>query len=641
MISPDTNFSGTDDTVANISPSDASSPLPETRSPKRHTTAQLEHGQLCLARLEAVLEFRRENPALNWKAIKKATGVSSVEFCRWKCRLSFLELTLQSPRSELVAALAKSSPPGRKPKYALTETEASKVQAHNLQSNRTATAGSPQEALKHAMKRGEIGESLRRHLQQREADGKPLLTAAMLRQVRIGEMEVRTDRTPRGAWLQYVTSPGSLQLTIDEATGEERMYQPGEAWTIDDGTINFVCCVPLEKPGDKCWDKYGCMVGRFQFIVIADHRSYFIPGFSYTARPRGSYRAEDLTSTIHIAARQHGIPKKMFLEHGVSASRLVHETLTRAGIQIKHVKSPHQKVVESLFNKLWTKLSFLPGQVGRHMGDDEETTKLMMSCRGGYTDPRKHFLMLDDVVKALRDAIEDHNGSWINGSRYGRWMPREFWSAKAPAILRPLDVNSEWMFSPVIAAGKPPMIGLAVNGFRVKTTVPLMEGMSQVFHFGADWLQAFHGARVKLFFNPFVDAPAKVVLAADFQGTKADTVLGDAEMIDRQARFNLRKLGYGAFPDIGLAAARSHAQALRRAVVAIRPDGKTGVVSLENRSMPNAVVPNQNTAPDPTSRFLRGKVGLGVEQDEFDRQSARLERAEQRSRNQQPVFIEE
>ena len=141
-------------------------------------------------------------------------------------------------------------------------------------------------------------------LQQRTRDGKRLLTDGMRRQIEVTETEVRAQRTPREAWLRFVQSPGSLQITVDEETGEERMFRPGEAWTMDDGTINFICCVPLERPGDKCWERFGVMVGRFQFILLADHRSYFIPGFSYTARPRGSYRAEDLTSTVQIAARQ-------------------------------------------------------------------------------------------------------------------------------------------------------------------------------------------------------------------------------------------------------------------------------------------------------------------------------------------------
>lgn len=573
--------------------------LQERERERRFTTVQIEHGTRALAKYEAVQQYRAEHPAATWAEITRVTKVTPVEFCRWgKSIRAASECWAQGAapdRMLLVEALAKQSPPGRKPRYQFTAPEAKAVKAHVLQSNRTSTAGSPEEAVRHALKRQEIGSALAAELQQRAAEGKPLLTEAMRRQIEVGELTTQAYRTPRNAWLNGVQSPGSLQLTRDEETGEERMFQPGEAWTIDDGTINFICCVPLERPGDKCWDKFGVMVGRWQFILIPDHRSYYIVGFSYTARPRGSYRAEDLTSAIHIAAREHGMPRVLFMEQGISKSRLVHETMDRAGIKVEHVKSPHQKVVEGIFNKLWTKLSFQPGQVGRFMGDDEEVTKLLMACRRGEKDPREHFLMLDQVVAALREAISEHNNQLIEYSRYGKWIPREFWEAKAPAQLRRLDADSEWMFSPVITQP------LTVRGFSVKTTVKLMDGLSQVFHFGADFLQEFHGARVKVFFDPFVDAPAKIVLAENFHGHRAETILGNADMTDRHARYNLRKLGYGAFPDIGLQAARQHAQALRRAVVAIRPDGRPGITAIETRTGGTHNIDTPQFSPAPKS----------------------------------------
>ena len=625
------------------------------RAPSRRlTTAQIDHGKLCLAKYETVLDYCAQHQNASWKEIRRETGVTAVQFCRWNKAIKKIKADGEGqwvstpPRSVLVEALAKKSPPGRKAKYALTETEAGKVAAHNLQSNRTATAGSPQEALKHALKLGELAAPLANYLNQRIAEGKPLLTESMRRQVEVGETTVRAYRTPRGAWLNYVQSPGSLQITVDETTGEERMYQPGEMWTIDDATINLILTVPIERPGDKCWDKFGVMVGRFQFIVPADHRSYFIPGFSFTARPRSSYRAEDLTATMHTAFREHGMPKGMFLEMGISKSKLVHETLRHAGVKIQHVHSPHQKVIEALFNKLWTKLSFLPGQVGRNMQDDEETTKLLMSCRAGYTDPRKHFLALDVVVKALHEAIDEHNAQRVMHSRYGKWIPNEFWSEKSKANLRKLDPESAWMFSPVIAAGKTRRgsdvpLGLKVKGFAVRTTVQLMEGMSQVFHFSAQWLQQFHGAFVKVFFNPFLDAPAKIVLAHDFKSYKAGAILGDAEMIDRHARFNLRKMGYGEFPDIGLAAARQNAQALVRVAKSVRPDGKPGVVVVETRNQNVLPKNDTNTAPEPAAPFLRRRAGIGASEEEFNRTAAKLQRDEQRAARvtKVPMFIEE
>ncbi len=604
--------------------------LTSAATARRLTTEQLEDGHNRRLILQAALPLLEKE--ISQAKVAELVGVSEPWLCRQLKRCTIFhgeKLTAAEKCARVLelptSSLAKQLPPGRKPKYALSRTEAGIVAAHNLQSNRTATSGSPQEALKHAMKRGEIGADSHRLLQGRIDAGLPLLTTSMRRQIEVGETTVRADRTPRGAWLQYVQSPGSLQITIDEATGEERMFQPGEWGTIDDATINLILTVPIERPGDKCWDKFGVMVGRFQFIVPADHRSYFIPGFSFTARPRSSYRAEDLTATMHTIFREHGMWRGMFLEMGISKSNLVHETLKRAGIAIKHVHSPHQKVVEALFNKLWTKLSFLPGQVGRSMKDDEEMTKLMMSCRAGATDPRKYFLPIDAVVKALHEAINEHNAQTIMHSRYGKWIPNEFWSAKAPANLRPLAPDCEWMFAPTIS----PV--LTVKGFTVRTTVKLMDGLSQAFHFSHEKMQAFHGAKVRVHYNPFLDAPGKIILAEDFKGTRADSILFDAEMIDRHARFNLRKLSYGQFPDIGLAAARQNAQALVRVVKATRPDGKPGIVQVDVRNQNAVPRDNTNTAPAPQARFLRGAVGMGVEQEEFERAQSRLARDEERS----------
>jgi hypothetical protein len=119
-----------------------------TTDRRRLTTAQIEHGQLSLGKYEATLQFCQAQPTATWKQIRAETGVTAVQFCRWSKTLKKAGLQwgegVRPPRSELIAALAKKSPPGRKPKFAFSESEAARVAAHNLQSNRTMTAGSPQ-----------------------------------------------------------------------------------------------------------------------------------------------------------------------------------------------------------------------------------------------------------------------------------------------------------------------------------------------------------------------------------------------------------------------------------------------------------------------------------------------------------------
>ncbi|HEY4415929.1 MAG TPA: helix-turn-helix domain-containing protein [Verrucomicrobiae bacterium] len=535
--------------------------------------------------------------------------------------------------------LPKSKMAGRKPKHKFTAQQAADVRALTLQTNRNATAGSVPEATRIAIKRGLLDYGTAQLIQSRFDAGQHPLPPYMRGQVRVTESEILAYRSPRNAWLNMVQSPGSLMLTVDDATGEEREIEPCERGTMDDGTINMVCCVPFNLPGNKCAENFGVMVGRFQFILPVDHRCYFIPGFNYTARPRSSYRAEDLTATLHTIFIEHGYWREMVLEHGVSASNLVTDTLGALNIKIIRASSPHQKVVESVFNRLWTKLSAMPGQVGRFMGEEEEINALIMSCRRGATDPRRHFPMLADVLKALREAITEHNSQLVKSRQYGQWIPRQLWDRYKIQNLRKLEQEQSWIFSPVITDP------LTVRGFKVRKTVCLMEGYSEVFDFSADWMHSLQGALVKLYFNPFApDCIATVVLAQDFQGRKAGVILGHAEQINRMTRFRRRAFGYGTDLDIGLDATRRNAQALRRSVVAIRSDGSTGAQVHEARNGvgDGQVVTNLPAMPRPelTSDRQRQKAA-GVDEDEFSRQAAKLAREETRAQRRKPIISED
>lgn len=487
---------------------------------------------------------------------------------------------LAHPTASDLAALARNS--GRKRIYRpLTSAEATAVKrAVQVQTNRTSTAGSVPQALRIAAMRGEIGADLIAQITDRANAGQPLLTEAQARDVRVGEVLVRAQRGPRNAWLDYVQSPGSTMLTIDAITGEERMLHPGERFTIDDGTINLGCWLALERPGDRCFDRFGIIVGRFQFLLVVDCRTHFITGFSYTARPKGQYRAEDLTATMHNTFCEHGMPREMLLEYGISAADLVHQSLELAGVTVLHANSPHQKIVEGVFNKLWTKLSAMPGQMGRFRGEEEEMGRVYEACKRGDKDPRHWFASLPEVVTALREAIAEHNAQWVNSDQYGRWIPSELFSKSAHKTLRPLAPEMAWMFSPVITQP------LTIRGYAIGTTVNLMPGVSIKFHFDAGDIAAeFMGALVKLHFNPFApECIAKITLAEEFNGHAKGELLGDAAQFNRHARFTRRAFGYGMDPDIGREMARAHAQALHRTRIAVRADGQRGRVVIEERA---------------------------------------------------------
>lgn len=516
----------------------------------------------------------------SWQEVGGTLGVAHQTLFKWAQKVEGL------PNHEVTAETCapRHFASGRRPQTQLPASEAERIRQLVGQTNLTWNSGSLPVALNEAMRRGELSEETAALIRGRVAAGMPPLPRSQARQLRVGETAIRALRSPRNAWLDYVQSPGSLMLTRDDE-GNERYVEPGEWFTLDDGSINLGCWVPdLQRPGDKCWERYGVVVGRFQFLLCVDHRSYFIPGFGFTCRPRDSYRAEDLTATMHNVFAEHGLPKAMVLEHGVSAANLVTRTLRAAGVDIIRASSPHQKVVEMVFDKLWTRLSLLGGQVGRTRGEEEEIAKLYQACRTGTRDPRTVFCSLRDVLDALKLHIGEWNAHRVNSDRYGSWIPAEMFAAHGPNQLRPFHPEDAWLFSPV--ATDP----LTVQGATVETSVRLLPEISTKFVFGADWLSEYHGSKVHLHFNPLAgECDATAVLAEAVGDRPAGRVIGRLAQIDAIARRTRRVLGYGLDPDIGRTEAAAAGRALRRSAQAIRPDGRAGRRVEEVRTADGAV----------------------------------------------------
>ena len=487
------------------------------------------------------------------------------------------------PNKDFDALLAKNGNSGRKRRLNLTQEEVAAIRANKLLNNRDKNSGSTTLAIVKTIEEGSLRTAIGAELLAREAAGKNIVTEALANELHIPAIFTRSFRNGREEWLRFNSAPGSLMMTRDELTGESRLWQPGEAQTIDDGTKNFVCTVPMERPGDKCWEKYKVVVGRWQILVHVDHRSYMILGINHTARPKGSYRAEDLQSSLHIGFKQHGRPRIVFLEKGISKADLLHHTLDLAAVKYLHVGSPHQKVVEFIFNALWSRLSFLPGQVGRTRGEEAEVSALVESCKRGATDPRDYFLPLATVLQELRKVCEEWNAHLVQSRLYGNWVPQEFFKAEAPKHMRELRPQEEWIFSPTVAdnGGE----GYLVRAQNVRTSFLVMPGYSWVFDFEAPWLQDYYGARVRLHYNAFEpECPAMLVLQHEFHGERAGTVLGQAEQINWLTRHSRRLFGIEETEDIGLIRTRMNAQAMRRNVIGIRPDGKPGVQAHEARN---------------------------------------------------------
>lgn len=459
---------------------------------------------------------------------------------------------------------------------------------------------------------------LREKILAREKAGQEMVTERIARKITAREATIRQYRHQTNAALDYLCAPGSLFFIHDSKTGERRPPLTGEVIEADDATINFPVCVPWTLGGDPCSDKYGVKVGRFQWLVSVDHARRFVTAWSYVMRPKASYRAEDILTLVRAHCLQHGKPKQAHFEQGAWKSNLVKHALAGAGIELKTVWSPHQKpFIEGLFNTIWTKLSVhFPGSdVGRFMGETEAANDLLVACKRGSRDPRRHFPMLAHALTAFGDCVTEKNNTPVQ-SAIGSWIPAEAWASRLRGV--ELDRETEWLFSPYQKTW-------TVRGMLVGGRVPLFEDLSVPFDFTADFLPQYHGAKVRVHFDP--TAPrchGMMVLAEDFKGVRTGTVLGLGQQINEIAGYARLVLGWGDDPtNAGRLARQRAASALRREVRAVVPNGGSAYAATEQRDGVSQVTklevearseklelttPERSTVPSSNSKLLDSEL---------------------------------
>ena len=460
----------------------------------------------------------------------------------------------------------------------------------------------------------------------RERSGQPLVPERVARQIAIRPATVKQHRNPTEAALDLLNSPGGMRLFTDPATGRRRLARALEIVEADDATINFPVCVPWERDGsdDPCVRKYGVRLARFQWLVAIDAGTSYVLGYTYTARPRSSYRAEDILSLLRAVSAQHGIPATWRFERGAWESKRVKDAIRLLGCQLDTVYSPHQKpFIEGLFNQLWTKFSvqFPTSDVGRFRGETEASNTWLTKCQSGAHDPRDHFPMLADALDAMDEVIAERNRTPVTTQSHGRWVPADRFTAELNS--RPLSPDTEWMFAPHLC-------DWTVRGMTVGGKVLLIDGAPSVpFAFSAPWLAQYDGAPVRAYFDP--SAPkchATLVLAQAWHGRPAGEILGLAGQIGEAAAYARLVLGYGDDPEgQGPAARSAAAAALRREVrgIAARPgarvrttetrDGVGGLTKIETGlpqpapgEAPADHPPQRGALPAPAPRATRPVV---------------------------------
>jgi hypothetical protein len=342
----------------------------------------------------------------------------------------------------------------------------------------------------------------------------------------------------RCAGLPPRPAPGSQRRHTNRQTGEREIMAPGDWFGGDDATPGIAVCVPCKEIITPVSQKFGVLLGRFQWLAYHDARTDKLLAWDYVVRPRGSYRAEDILNGMGAVVRTHGIPNQGWqFEGGAWNSKLVRQAIALLGNDHWRTYSPHQKAIEPVFNKVWTRLAvqFPHADMGRYRNENEANCKLYEACKAGHQDPRRFFPTLEMVVHVFEEEVAAHNTRHIKSGQYGRWIPDElFADAVAAAPLRRFSPEMDWMFSPYAAER-------TIRGMLVSCRVPMFENFSIPFDFGADWMPEYRGKKVRLHFNPRQPkCSAKVVLLENAAGRDGrhlgpGAILGDAQLIGETA----------------------------------------------------------------------------------------------------------
>ena len=469
--------------------------------------------------------------------------------------------------------------PGRPPAVRLTAVDQSLLRRNYLASNDSENAGSMTAA---ARTLAASNPELARVLDSRAS--KHSLPVAVTRSLATARKLVRVDREGSKALNHATYTPGRLRLT---PCGTRRLLA-GEQSSCDDGSVNFGVCVPWPWGGDRCSERFGVRLGRFQLLTLHDDATSYIPSWTYVIRPKQSYNARDVSSMLLRFCRDVCVPERFVLEGGSWQSKRVISALEALQVSFRNAKGrPNLKLVENYFDRLWTYLAIeTQGQIGRHMHDDKLGQKLYVACQGGKQDPRQHFPLLDGALGALERVFRFLNTEPVESRTYGRWVPVERWIMDMSENPRPRAQGDHlWLCSPVLEQRR-------VRKGMVVVTAPGPFGLDTQFHFSSPDLWTHEGSDVRVAFDPLLAEPSAIIAEVD-----KPTVLCTAHCVDPHAMDT----------DKAVALAKAMRQMMRREYRVLLPDGRTGaqtvvVAETEHRTMDRSLEIRSGAGATPAPR---------------------------------------
>jgi hypothetical protein len=475
---------------------------------------------------------------------------------------------------------------GRPPLAVPTAEDVRALQAEYLRSNRNGDAGSKTLAARWLAQGGQLSKETSMAI-LKERSSKHTLTRKIRDAMHVIPQLTGIHRAPKNEKLNGMYCPGALRM----ARGGEERLRGGERQSWDDGSINMLTCVPWPWGGDRCSDKFGVRVGRFQLLAGIDDGTDFCPGFSFVMRAAQSYRAPDAMAACYRIWRDTYRPDSVMFEGGAWQSGVAKRFLETAGIGLQSAKGrPHEKLIENYWNRLWSPLSLQDGQIGRYRGEMERENAEFMRVRDGRVDPRNLFPDLQVVTTGIARAMGYLNQEPVESKIYGKWVPAHRHAADLEEKPRqPLERSLAWLVAP---EQHERIVRRNMAVCRVMSPF----GVTFPYHFAARELTELEGARVRVCFDPW-DSPlrATIVLGQDWHGRKAGEIvthyaecLNSAPEIAERAAGDLEIGCDTSALDRSIKMRRAVWQALRTEYRAIGADGKRQIATETEIKMPDA-----------------------------------------------------
>jgi hypothetical protein len=530
------------------------------------------------AKLQEIIPLRRDQK-LSWREIEDRTGIPFISARRFYRKYE---------AGGFAALLDNCHKCGGKPKIrALTEEEATAAREVFLRANVAQDACSMLTAAKFWLLDNRTAEDLRGALLP-EVEAGRLPNSLKRIFERVTPTHIAAHRRPGMAATENFS--GTVGAFFRDKHERRRVIES------DDGTLNFAAWIPWPMGGDKCSDRYGVRVGRWQFLPAMDAGwTHMYLGYALVCRPRGSYRQEDVRSLIWTIAQAHGLPDAFRFERGTWESDSIVNIIRKLGVELATVRqSNHKPFIEGGFNVLWTYLGMMPGQVGRYRGDEERGNKLVQQCRAGSADPRHHFPSLAECIAALNGAMAMRNSDTIK-SIYGKWVPEERHAQlKVDRPWRQLPVELHYLFSPYVREW-------TVRRATIGGDVPILDDYSAPFYFASDELFRFNGRKLRCYFDhTATPCLATIVATEEFHGYKPDEVVCRAELDGELPHFCRAARGWADADCVRTVQWRKAAMsALRRDLRALDTRGQIIGAASEARDGHGAVTKVESGTPRP------------------------------------------